>query len=115
MDAEKERLKIEEASKELYIRQKELDSQLKDFEGQKESLNNIKKDLLEKQKEMKQLSSDYKAKAKLLQDVQKKIDELEGAKKMAELIDKLKSEVGGLKQELGNKGASLDELNKGKN
>ena len=42
MDLEKEKEKLEEASKDIYVRQKELDTQLKDFESQKESLNNLK-------------------------------------------------------------------------
>jgi chromosome segregation ATPase len=113
MDIEKEKAKIEEASKDLYVRQKEFDTQLKDFESQKESLNEIKKDLLQKQKEMAQLTAEFKAKNKMLKDVQSKIDELEGANKMADMLQILKEQNEKLEKELKSKGASLDELEQG--
>ena len=114
MDAQKEKEKIEQVSKDLYVRQKELDSQLKDFDSQKENLDKIKKDLQQKQREMAQLTADFKAKNKLLKDVQGKLDELDGAQKMAELIEQLKGEVSQLKNDAKNKGASSQDLEIGK-
>ena len=113
METDKEKTKLEQIAKDVYAKQKELDTQLKDFEDQKESLNEIRKDLSQKQKELAQLTSEYKAKNKLLQDVQGKLAELGETSKMADLIQELKKQNKDLEKELKSKGASVDELDRG--
>ena len=90
MDAEKEKQRLEELSKDLYTREKEFENRIKEFEDDKEKLNNIKKSYNKNKKELNQLTADYKAKNKLLKDVQSKIDELGGAAAMAQEIEALK-------------------------